>query len=100
MIAEFNSNILGPALANGVAVSSLYGVLAIALVLSFRMSRSVAFVHGGIASFGGYLYFWMAATTSSQFDVQGWPKIPSLLAVGLFGAAVGFVWGTIVTGRM
>ena len=74
MLAEVNAHILKPALVNGVAISSLYGVLAIALVLTFRMSRTVAFVHGGIASFAGYLYWWMAAASSSQFHVLGWRR--------------------------
>jgi branched-chain amino acid transport system permease protein len=100
VLAELNLHILKPALVNGIAVSSLYGVLAIALVLTFRMSRTVAFVHGGIASFAGYLYWWMAATSSSQFDVLGWPKIPSLLLCAAFGAAAGMVFGSVVMGRM
>ena len=100
MLAVLNTNILKPALVNGLAISSLYGVLAIALVLTFRMSRSIAFVHGGVATFAGYLYWWMAAENSSQFDVQGWPKIPSLLAVAAFGGLAGFVFGTVVMGRM
>lgn len=100
MLAELNTHILKPALVNGVAISSLYGVLAVALVLTFRMSRTVAFVHGGIASFAGYLYWWMAATSSSQFQVLGWPKIPSLLLCSAFGAAAGMAFGSVVMGRM
>jgi branched-chain amino acid transport system permease protein len=61
---EFHPNILGGALVNGIAQSSLYALLAIALVLTFRMSRSVAFVHGGIASISAYLYWYLAATSA------------------------------------
>ncbi len=97
---EFHPNILGGALVNGVAQASLYALLAIALVLTFRMSRSVAFVHGGIASISAYLYWYLAATSACAFAVRGWPKIPSLLIVVVFGAALGFIFGTVVMGRM
>lgn len=97
---QFHSNILGPALVNGVAIASLYALLAVALVLTFRMSRSVAFVHGGIASLGAYIYWYLAATSASSFQVLGWPKLPSLLVVVAFGAVAGFVFGTVVMGRM
>src|SRR5919197_863290 len=97
---EFHPNILGGALVNGVAQSSLYALLAIALVLTFRMSRSVAFVHGGIASISAYLYWYLAAESASKFAVKGWPKIPSLLIVIVFAAVLGFIFGTIVMGRM
>ncbi len=36
-------------LISGVALGALYGILAISLVLTFRMSRVVGFVHGGIS---------------------------------------------------
>jgi len=97
---EFHPNILGGALVNGIAQSSLYALLAIALVLTFRMSRSVAFVHGGIASISAYLYWYLAATSASNFAVKGWPKIPSLVLVIVFAAILGFIFGTIVMGRM
>src|ERR687895_1078208 len=97
---EFHPNILGGALVNGIAQSSLYALLAIALVLTFRMSRSVAFVHGGIASISAYLYWYLAATSASAFAVKGWPKIPSLLLVIVFAAGLGFIFGTVVMGRM
>ena len=97
---QFNSSILGGALVQGVAKSSLYALLAIALVLTFRMSRSVAFVHGGIASISAYLYWFLAAESASKFAVKGWPKIPSLLIVIVFAGVLGFIFGTVVMGRM
>ena len=97
---QFHRNILAPAVVNGVAISSLYALMAIALVLTFRMSRSVAFVHGGIASISAYLYWYLAATSASAFAVRGWPKLPSLLIVIAFGAMFGFIFGTVVMGRM
>jgi branched-subunit amino acid ABC-type transport system permease component len=97
---QFHGSILAPAIVNGIAISSLYALMAIALVLTFRMSRSVAFVHGGIASISAYLYWYLAATSASAFTVLGWPKLPSLGIVILFGALGGFIFGTVVMGRM
>jgi branched-subunit amino acid ABC-type transport system permease component len=97
---QFHRNILAPAIVNGVAISSLYALMAIALVLTYRMSRSVAFVHGGIASISAYLYWYLAATSASAFAVRGWPKLPSLLIVVVFGSMFGFIFGTVVMGRM
>ena len=39
---EFHQVALGPGIVNGVTTAALYGVIAVALVLSFRMSRTVA----------------------------------------------------------
>src|SRR2546427_1625223 len=97
---QFHPSILAPAIVNGIAISSLYALMAIALVLTFRMSRSVAFVHGGIASLSAYLYWYLAATSASAFKVLGWPKLPSLALVIVFGALAGFIFGTVVMGRM
>jgi branched-subunit amino acid ABC-type transport system permease component len=96
---EFNSAVLGPALVNGVATSALYGVLAVALVLSYRMSRSVAFVHGGIGSFCGFLYWYLVAN-STTFATRELPRIPSFLVVVAVGAFAGFIFGSVVMGRM
>ena len=45
---EFHRNVLGPSLVNGLAQAGLYGLIAVALVLTFRVSRTVAFLHGGL----------------------------------------------------
>src|SRR5256885_7983041 len=97
---QFHPTILAPAIVNGIAISSLYALLAIALVLTFRMSRSVAFVHGGIASISAYLYWYLAAESASKFAVRGWPKIPSLLLVIVFAGVLGFIFGTVGMGRI
>lgn len=96
---EFNAGVLGPALVNGVAQSALYGLLAVALVLTYRMSRSVPFVHGGIATICAYGYWYLAAD-SAQFLTRGLPRLPSLIAIVLLGAALGLAFGSVVTGRM
>ena len=40
----------------GLMVAGLYGLLPVAIVLTYRISRTIAFVHGGIAIFVGLFY--------------------------------------------
>jgi len=90
---------LGPAVVNGTATAAFYGLIAIPLVLSFRVSRSVAFVHGGIATFTGVLYWWL----SSDLDVAGtrhWPQGLAPLAITVLGAVVGLLYGLLTMVRM
>ena len=45
MIAlQFHSQLVGPALVLGVAAAGLYGLLAVSLVLTYRVSRTIGFV--------------------------------------------------------
>lgn len=99
---EFHQNILAPSLINGLAISSLYALVAVALVLTYRMSRSVAFVHGGIATGAAFLYWFFATEVRAGSSQQtlGLPKIPSLLGVMVLGALTGLVFGSVVMGRM
>ena len=99
----FNSRILAPAIVNGIAISSLYGVLVISLVLVHRINKSVAFVQGGIATVGGFLYWYFTANqdfSATGVPTKGWPKTPSLVAVVLIGVLIGLAYGAIVTTRM
>ena len=43
----------------GVAAAGLYGLLAVSLVLTYRVSRTIGFVHGGIAVFAAHFYWWL-----------------------------------------
>jgi branched-subunit amino acid ABC-type transport system permease component len=98
MLADFSSSALGPALVNGVTSSTLYGMLAVALVLSFRMSRTVAFVHGGIALGSTFLFWYL---TSSSIYLTNPPRLPVYPAMGIVigaGAVTGFVYGAVVMG--
>ncbi len=99
----FNSRILAPAIVNGIAISSLYGLLVISLVLVHRINKSVAFVQGGIATVGGFLYWYFTATqdfSATGVPTKGWPKTPSLMGVVLIGVIIGLAYGAIVTTRM
>jgi branched-chain amino acid transport system permease protein len=98
---QFNSGILGPAIVNGLATASLYGVLVISLVLVYRINRSVAFVQGGMATLGGFIYWYLAKDPAmSQFSTKGWPKTPVLLGIVLMGAVLGALFGSVVSNRM
>jgi branched-chain amino acid transport system permease protein len=99
----YNSRILAPAIVNGIAISSLYGVLVISLVLVHRINKSVAFVQGGIATVGGFLYWYFTAKqdfSATGVATKGWPKAPALIGVVLIGVIIGLAYGAIVTTRM
>ncbi|HUR74082.1 MAG TPA: branched-chain amino acid ABC transporter permease [Sporichthya sp.] len=92
--------------------SGLYGLIAVALVLSYRISRTIAFVHGGIV-LSGALLFWYFCTPSyeggsellaGELDAGGGgggrpdlPMWPVLIGLMLAGAAVAAFYGFIVT---
>jgi branched-chain amino acid transport system permease protein len=99
----FNSRILAPSIVNGIAISSLYGLLVISLVLVHRINKSVAFVEGGIATVGGFLYWYFTAKqdfSATGVPTKGWPKTPALIGVVLIGVIIGLAYGAIVTTRM
>ena len=82
----------------GFAEAGLYALLPVALVLSYRVSRTIAFVHGGIAASAALLYWWLV------FDnplVPGYrPELPpfiGLLVVVAIGAFLGAAYGVAVT---
>jgi branched-chain amino acid transport system permease protein len=106
---EFNSVILTAALVNGLAIASLYGLMTISLVMTYRMSRMVAFVNGGIGTFAAFLYWWLSqdpnktsgvAVGGLAYATKDWNKGLALLTVVILGSIVGIVFGTVVTGRM
>src|SRR2546428_13432899 len=71
---EFHRNVLGPSLVNGLAQAGLYGLIAVALVLTFRVSRTVAFLHGGLVLMGAIFYWWLAMP--NRFGLGGRPWLP------------------------
>jgi branched-chain amino acid transport system permease protein len=77
--------------------------------MTYRMSRMVAFVNGGIGTFAAFLYWWLAqdpnntsgvATGGLAYATKEWPTGIALLTVVLFGSVVGTLFGSLVTGRM
>lgn len=49
-------DLVRPVLVLGLLQAGLYGLLPISIVLSYRISRTIAFVHGGIAIWGALSY--------------------------------------------
>ncbi len=95
---NFDTSLWKQVLVIGIAEAGLYALLPIALVLSYRVSRTIAFVHGGIASSAALLYWWLV------FDVE-WlpgyrPTLPPFVGFVLviaMGAALGAGYGMAVT---
>jgi branched-chain amino acid transport system permease protein len=101
MALEFHSEILAPAIINGLAVASLYGLIGVSLVLVYRINRSVAFVQGGMSTVGAFLYWYFSKEAASgEFGTKGWPKGLVLVGVVLIGALLGTLFGSAVSGRM
>ena len=104
---EFNGGLFGPSIVAGVTTSGLYGLVAVALVLSYRISRTIAFVHGGIVLAGALLFWYFCTpsysggdtllageTSGGRPDLPMWPVMIGLM---LAGAAVAAGYGWIVT---
>lgn len=86
----------------GVIVAGLYGLLPIAIVLTYRISRAVAFVHGGIAIAAGLGYKVLVNGQDTGHDFYRHeiiPPFPSLLLVTAAGALLAGLYGTLVMSR-
>ncbi|GAA0619382.1 branched-chain amino acid ABC transporter permease [Sporichthya brevicatena] len=108
---DLNGGLVGPSIVAGVTTSGLYGLVAVALVLSYRISRTIAFVHGGIVLAGALLFWYFCTPTYSGgedllagLDDGGGgggrpelPKWPVMIGLMLAGAAVAAFYGWIVT---
>lgn len=96
---QFNSEILGPAVVSGITSAGLYALIAVALVLSYRVSRTVAFIHGGLTLMGALLFYWL---TAPKFGTETHPELPRFLGLAVvvaLGALVAGVYGLAVTGK-
>lgn len=108
-VLGFEWAIFRSAFISGIALGALYGIVAVSLVLTYRMSRIVGFVHGGIALATAFVYWYLTAnprrtsgagTGGWAYETREWPKIPALLLALVVAAALGFVAGALFTGRM
>lgn len=97
------------ALISGVALAAVYGFVAISLVLTYRVSRVVGFVHGGIALASAFVYWYLTADPSRTsgansgnwaYETRQWPKWPAVLIAVALGAVLAAVFGAISAGRM
>lgn len=86
---DLRPDLFGPAFAIGITNAGIYSVLAVALVLTFKISRTIGFIHYGIAVVGAYGYYHFTA----QFGMSGlWALI---LLTGI-GALIGMAYGVLV----
>lgn len=99
----------------GAIQAGLYGFLPISIVLSYRISRTIAFVHGGIAAAAALIY-WLVALKDDLLPQHlieygggqdpwkfgrrpQWPVFPALLFTLACGAVLGSIFGVIVMSR-
>lgn len=94
-------SLLKPVIVLGLLQAGLYGLLPISIVLSYRISRTIAFVHGGIAIFGGLVYKVMTQGSGTLLDLNDQPIAPkyAILLVCLFGGILGAFYGAAVMSR-
>jgi len=86
----------------GLLVAALYGLLPVAVVLTYRISRTIAFVHGGFAIFGGLLYAVLTNGTDRGETFELHPITSTwaaMLIVMSCGAALAAVFGALVMSR-
>lgn len=87
---NFRPELFEPAIIIGIADAGIYSVLAIALVLTYKVSRTIGFLHYGIAIVGAYGYY--------GFTVQGGLSGGAALALVIaLGTAIGAAYGVVVT---
>ena len=97
---DLNGDVFAPSLVNGVVSAGLYGLIAVAMVLTFRVSRTVAFLHGGLVLMGAIFYWWL--TTPNRFGIGGRPGLAPWVGTVIIvttGAAIAGVYGLVVTGN-
>lgn len=97
---QFNGDLLGPAFVLGVAAAGLYGLLSVALVLTYRVSRTIGFVHGGIALGAAYLYSYLTiGGIHTLVNEARMGRVQATLLCVLAGGGIGAIYGLVVTGR-
>jgi branched-subunit amino acid ABC-type transport system permease component len=114
---DMQFQLLGPVLLSGLVSAGLYGFLPISIILSYRISRTIAFVHAGIAAVGSLGYWVLVVKTSSAaipdvvLEVGGvhsthaWghrPELPppaGLAVVVALGAVIGGLYGAVIMSR-
>lgn len=85
-------SIWGASFVLGIANAGIYSVLAVALVLTFKISRTIGFMHYGIAVIGAYGYYHFIA----DYNMNGLEALVILTAVG---GVVGGAYGLLVMNR-
>jgi branched-chain amino acid transport system permease protein len=80
--------LLAQFIVGGLAVGSLYALVALGIVLLYRTSRVLNFAHGDLATFGTFLAF--ALLTAARWPVSASAGV-GLLATAVVGAAFFFL---------
>lgn len=97
-----NWGLLDETLILGLLAGGLYGYIPVAVVLTYRISRTIGFVHGGFAIFGGLFYAVLVNGPESSHGL-GHPIISdgwiALLLAGLAGAVLAALFGAMVMSR-
>lgn|GEM_PF-1066442 len=108
-------NLFFTVLVAGTITAGLYGFLPISLILTYRISRTIAFVHGGIAAAAAVAY-WLLSLHNDllpNFIISfgqsqeprafghrpAWDAFPSMVVVLVFGGLLGAAYGFIVMSR-
>jgi branched-chain amino acid transport system permease protein len=81
-------SLLAQYIVGGLAVGSLYALVALGIVLLYRTSRILNFAHGDLATFGTFIAFALLTAGRWPFAVA---SLGSLLATALVGAAFFFL---------
>ena len=96
-------NLIKPILVLGLMQAGMYGLLPISVVLSYRISRTIAFVHGGLAIFGALAYEVLISGSAGGGLVRAlFPVVhplPALFIVLFLGAVLGGAYGALVMSR-
>ncbi len=86
----------------GLTVAALYGMLPVAIVLTYRISRTIAFVHGGIAILGALVYAYLVRGPAGAHNFDNDAIVDAQLALPMAiaaGAAAGIAFGALVMSR-
>ncbi len=112
-----NFGLLDTVLVSGLVSAGLYGFLPISIILSYRISRTIAFVHAGIAAVGSLVYWLLVVDVDPAYlpdfiiDVgfggapKTWghrPAVPPLLGLAVvvtLGAVIGGLYGVVLMSR-
>jgi branched-subunit amino acid ABC-type transport system permease component len=110
-------SLLGEVVLIGLINAGLYGFLPISIILSYRISRTIAFVHAGIAAVGSMAYWLLVVKVSGAYvpdfifeigssrNPATWghrPELPPLVGLAVvvaLGGAIGGLYGAGIMSR-
>lgn len=100
-MAGLQRSLIVPSVLLGLVAASLYGLLAVPLVLTYWVSRTIGFVQGGITMFSMFLYWRLiGAPTSVDPVASSYDQWTAVAIAVMVGALLGAAYGWTVTGRL